>query len=85
MFGESPSQKVLSGLSCAVLILMFVLMALFAFGVFSNERYEYKIPKSELGVKFGCYIEPSLKDYVIPAAILSLELAKKERAVPYSF
>lgn len=85
MFGATRLQKALNGLSCAVLVIMLAAILLFVLGVFSNERYEYKIPKSELGVKFGYTIEPSLSEYELPEKAFSLELVKNEIPVSAFF
>lgn len=85
MFGNTTLQKTLNGSSCFLMALMLVFALLFAFGIIGNERYDYKIPKSELGLKFGYHIEPSLKEYVLPEVGFSLELVKKGIAVPEFF
>lgn len=85
MFGNTTLQKTLNGLSCFLMLLMLVFALLFTFGVLGNERYDYKISKSELGLKFGYHIEPSLKEYIIPKVGFSLELDKNGITVPEFF
>ncbi len=85
MFGNTTLQKILNGFSCFLMALMLVFALLFAFGVLGNARYDYKIPKSELGLKFGYHIEPSLNEYVLPEEGFSLELVKNGITVPEFF
>lgn len=70
MFGDTKLEKAVNGVSFAIILPFFLLLAvaipLISSGLYIKTNHELEIPRSKLNVKFGYHLTPHLKHFNIP-------------------